>query len=303
VSATSNRNSQQSGQNERSKAHGFISLGVLCIATGPIFVKLISGPGSLIAFYRLLFAALLLTPIAYIHQHRQPRPLSRKIVLTAILGGVAFSINVALWVTALSMTTASKVTLLDNTAPIWVGLISWLLLGKRENRLYWIGLLVTFIGAGMMINLTHFQFDSRQGLGDLLAILSGFTYALYLLITSHIRSQMDSITYSSILACSGTLALFLFNWATGYLNQPMPTRSLALIFLMAVSSQVLGWLLINQALGMLPVNQAAIILLGQPLVATLLGMVILKEIPTPIQAVGGILCLVGIFLVQQSNGG
>jgi len=72
VSATSNRNSQQSGQNERSKAHGFISLGVLCIATGPIFVKLISGPGSLIAFYRLFFAALLLTPLAIIRQHRQP---------------------------------------------------------------------------------------------------------------------------------------------------------------------------------------------------------------------------------------
>jgi drug/metabolite transporter (DMT)-like permease len=290
-----------SRQDEKRRAYGLIILGVLCIGTGPIFVKFITGPGSLISFYRLLFAALFLTLPVLIRNHKSRKVISKNAVIGAILGGIAFSINVALWVTALSMTTASKVTLLDNTAPIWVGLIGWLLMGKRENWLYWVGLLITFIGAGMMINIIHFQLNSQQGLGDLLGVLCGFTYAFYLLLTSRIRNQMDGVTYSWILACSGTVTLLIFNWVTGYLFQPMTQTSLLLILAMALSSQVLGWILINQALGMLPVAYASVILLGQPIVATLLGILILKEIPSTAQAFGGLLCLVGILLVQRSK--
>jgi drug/metabolite transporter (DMT)-like permease len=46
---------------------------------------------------------------------------------------------------------------------------------------------------------------------------------------------------------------------------------------------------------------ASVVLLGQPIVATILGIFILSEVPSLIQAVGGILCLSGIFIVQRSN--
>jgi drug/metabolite transporter (DMT)-like permease len=285
----------------RRKAYLFLGLGVLCIGTGPIFVKFIHGSGSLVAFYRLLFAALFLTLPVLIRNHRARVKISRGAVKWAILGGVAFSINVALWVTALSMTTASKVTLLDNMAPIWVGLIGWLLFGKWEGWLYWVGLLITFIGAGLMINISNFQINSLQGGGDILGVLCGFTYAIYLILTSRTRSRMDSMTYSWILACSGAVTLFLVNLALGYFSQPLPLNSFILIFAMAISSQVLGWILINHALGVLPVAVASVVLLGQPIVATVLGIFILSEVPSLFQAVGGIICLVGIFIVQKSN--
>ncbi len=286
---------------DRRKAYLFLGLGVLCIGTGPIFVKFIHGSGSLVAFYRLLIAALFLTLPVLIRNQRARVKISKSSVRWAILGGVAFSINVALWVTALSMTTASKVTLLDNMAPIWVGLFGWLLFGKREGWVYWVGLLVTFMGAGLMINLQNFQINSLQGGGDLLGVLCGFTYGIYLILTSRTRSRMDSITYSWILACSGTVTLFLVNLALGSLPQTLSLQSLLLILAMSLSSQVLGWILINHALGILPVELASVVLLGQPIVATLLGILILSEVPSLIQAVGGILCLSGIFIVQRSN--
>ena len=286
---------------DRRKAYLFLGLGVLCIGTGPIFVKFIHGSGSLVAFYRLLFAALFLTPPVLIRIQRSKVKVSTSSVKWAIVGGVAFSINVALWVTALSMTTASKVTLLDNMAPIWVGLFGWLLFGKREGWIYWVGLLVTFIGAGLMINISNFQINSLQGGGDLLGVLCGFTYGIYLILTSRTRSQMDSITYSWILACSGTVTLLLLNLALGSLTQTISTQSLLLILAMSLSSQVLGWILINHALGLLPVALASVVLLGQPIVATILGILILTEVPSLIQAMGGILCLSGIFIVQRSN--
>ncbi len=288
-------------QKDKRKAYLFLGLGVLCIGTGPIIVKFIHATGSLVSFYRLLFAALFLTLPVLIRNRRAKVKNSPSAIKWAILGGIAFSINVALWVTALSMTTASKVTLLDNTAPIWVGIIGWLLFGKREGWLYWVGLITTFVGAGLMINISHFQINSLQGTGDLLGVLCGFTYAIYLLLVSRTRSQMDSVTYSWILACSGTVTLFLVNLALGYIFQPMSLQNLWLIFLMAISSQVLGWILINHALGLLPVAVASVVLLGQPIVATILGIFILSEVPSLIQTVGGVICLSGIFIVQKSN--
>ncbi len=286
---------------EKRKAYLFLGLGVLCIGTGPIIVKFIHVTGSLVSFYRLLFAALFLTLPVLIRNRRAKVKNSPSAIKWAILGGIAFSINVSLWVTALSMTTASKVTLLDNTAPIWVGIIGWLLFGKREGWLYWLGLIITFLGAGLMINISHFQINSLQGTGDLLGVLCGFTYGIYLILVSRTRSQMDSITYSWILACSGAVTLFLVNLALGYIFQPLSLQNLWLIFVMAISSQVLGWILINHALGLLPVAVASVVLLGQPVVATILGIFILSEVPSLIQAVGGVICLSGIFIVQKSN--
>jgi drug/metabolite transporter (DMT)-like permease len=287
--------------NLRRKAYLFIGLGVLCIGTGPIFVKFIPETGSLVAFYRMLFAALFLTLPVLIRNHRIKTEIPNREIRWAILGGIAFAVNVGLWVTALSMTTASKVTLLDNTAPIWVGLIGWFFLGKRENWVYWVGLLITFLGAGLMINLSHFQINSLQGGGDLLGVLCGLTYAIYLLFASQTRSRMDSMTFSWILACTGAVTLLLVNLALGVLFHPVSPASLLLIFAMAVSSQVLGWILINHALGILPVAVASVVLLGQPVVATVLGIFILNEVPSFFQAVGGVICLAGIFIVQRSN--
>jgi drug/metabolite transporter (DMT)-like permease len=152
-----------------------------------------------------------------------------------------------------------------------------------------------------MINISHFQINSLQGGGDLLGVLCGFTYAIYLILASRTRSRMDSMTYSWILACSGAVTLFLVNLTLGYFSQPLSPNSLILIFAMAISSQVLGWILINHALGVLPVAVASVVLLGQPIVATVLGIFILSEVPSLLQAVGGIICLVGIFIVQKSN--
>ena len=286
---------------EKRKAYLFIGLGVLCIGTGPIFVKFIHAAGIMVGFYRLLFAALILTLPVLIRNQKAKKVISRGAVKWAILGGIAFSVNVGLWITALSMTTASKVTLLDNTAPIWVGLFGWLLFGKWEGWLYWVGLLITFLGAGLMINISQFQINSLQGGGDFLGVLCGFTYAIYLTLASRTRSRMDSITYSWIQACSGAVTLFLVSLALGYFAQPLSLHNLVLILAMAVSSQVLGWILINHALGLLPVAVVSVVLLGQPIVATVLGIFILSEVPNLLQAVGGIICLAGIFIVQRSN--
>ena len=288
---------------ESKKAMIFIGLGVLLLGTGPMFVKYVHANGVLVGFYRLFFAAIMLSIPVLIIKPKEEKPLQTGGGLKwAVLGGLVFATNISLWCSALNFTTASAVTLLDNTAPVWVGLIGWLFLKERQPWQYWLGLLVTIGGAGIMIGWDILYSSGQQSTGNLIGIASGLSYALYILITQQARRYMSSLRYSWLVSLSGSAGLVIAAVIMGLFREPLPLNSLFMIFLMALTSQVIAWVLVNHALGKLPAAAASVALVGQPVVTTLLGIVILKEIPSPLQLVGALVCLAGIFTVQKSQG-
>lgn len=285
------------------KALIYIALGVILLGSGPIFVKSVRAHGVLVGFYRLFFASLMLALPAWRLTSRDPSPSadSRHEWVWSALGGVTFAANIALWCSALNYTTASAVTLLDNTAPVWVGLIGWLALGQKQAARYWLGLLVTLGGAALMIGMDALGNMTAQMTGNLIALASGLTYALYIMVTSRARQSLSSLQYSFRVSAIGAVSLLAVSMGLGLFAEPLPLRSYVLIFIMALTSQVIAWLLVNHSLGVLPAAAASIALVGQPLVSTILGMLLINEVPTPLQAVGGALCLAGILLVQFSG--
>lgn len=279
----------------------YIALGVLLLGTGPMFVKYVHANGVLVGFYRLFFAGIMLSlPAIFLKPKTEAVLPATGGLKWAILGGLVFALNISLWCSALNFTTASAVTLLDNTAPVWVGLISWIVLREKQSWRYWLGLLVTIGGAGMMIGWDFLHSGSQQTTGNLIGIASGFSYALYILITQQARRYMDSLRYSWLVSLSGAAVLLVAALALGLFKQPLPSKSLLMIFLMALTSQVIAWVLVNHALGKLPAAAASVALVGQPVVTTLLGIVILNEIPSPLQLAGALICLTGVISVQRN---
>jgi len=278
-----------------------IGIGVLLLGTGPMFVKFVNANGTIVAFYRLLFASVMLMLPVLISSENQKSTLDKdRSVLWILLGGSSFAINMGLWCSALNFTSASIVTLLDNTAPVWVGLFSWLVLGKKQNKFYWWGLSMTLVGSILLVGSSLASFNSQQFLGNMLSLASGISYAAYILVTQQARRMVSSLRYSWLVSSIGALLLFAFGLITGALKQTLSLQGFLLIFLMSLSSQVLGWYLVNDALGKLPAAAASVALVGQPLVVTVLGVFILREIPSFLQIIGGIACLIGIIVVQRS---
>ena len=143
-----------------------IGIGVLLLGTGPMFVKFVKANGTLVAFYRLLFASIMLALPVLIGSKNQRLTLEKdKSVLWVLLGGISFAINIALWCFALNYTSASIVTLLDNTAPIWGGVFCWLVLGKKHNKFYWWGLGMTIAGSILLVGSSTVSNNSQQFLG------------------------------------------------------------------------------------------------------------------------------------------
>ena len=283
---------------------GFIAIavGVALLGTGPIFVKSVHANGILVGFFRMTFAGLMLTLPAVKSWKTQPLKLNEKDnKWWPLLGSLAYAVNIALWCTALNFTTASAVTLLDTTAPVWVGLFAWLFLGKKNGPWYWFGLAITLIGAAMTVGFNSLGIGSAQFKGNMIALASGFSYAAYILFTQRARRSMSSLSYSWMVAVVGAATLFVVSALSGLFGEPLPLRSYILIALMAFTSQVVAWLLVNYALGVLPPAAGSVALVGQPIVTTLLGALLINETISWLQALGGIICLTGILVVQFSS--
>ena len=274
--------------------------GILCIGFAPIFVRFASSSGDVIGFYRLGIAAAALTAPFAIQQQRRETPLARRGIWLALLGGLAFAIDVALWATGINLTTASNATVMSNVAPLWVALASWMFFHERLGPLYWVGLGVAMTGVVTIVGI-----DALKGLdasaGNLFALGASLAYAMYQLLTTQARRYMNSLTYSWIFSASGALVLFVTALILGNPILGLPWSSYRALLAIGLISHLGGWLLINHALGHLRTTTVSVSLLGQPLTATLIALPLLGEVPTWWHLLGGALTLTGIAIVILSH--
>jgi drug/metabolite transporter (DMT)-like permease len=276
-----------------------LGIGILSLSLSAMFIRWATAPGPITGFYRIFFAVILLAPF-FLWRSAKKCAVNSKNIIFPILGGIASGCDLGLWSTSLSYTTASNATLIGNTAPLWVALAGLLIFRERLQRDFWIGLILTMSGAVLIMG-SDFILHPRFGLGDLMALGTSCFYAGYFLATERGRKFLDPLTYTWLMGLSAAITLFIINLLlknafTGY------STSTWLIFLSsAIVSQVIGYLSMTYALGHLPASIVSPTMIGQPVLTTLLAIPLLGEIPFPIQIVGGIIALTGIYLVNQAH--
>ncbi len=275
--------------------------GVLCISFTAIFTKWAHVPGPVAAAWRMLVATAVLA-IPFAREARRWRAKERAGLKWGVMGGLWFAINLGMLNSALLLTSAANATLLDNTAPIWVGLGALFLFKEKLRARYWVGLALALAGAAVVTGFNPAGGIHLQS-GDALAFTGALFYAGYLLNTQRARRNLSGLSYAWIIALTAAVALFAISLAlrlplTGY-----PLKSYLSLLAVGVLSQAGGWLLISYALGYLPASAAVIVLLAQPVLTGLLAVPLLGEALTIRQAIGGALALTGIYLCLRSNGG
>lgn len=279
------------------RAYAALAIGIVCIGLSAIWVKLANVPGPVSGFYRMAVAAAVVTPWWLAGRRRLPD--SRTLKLAA-LGGVFFGLDLALWNTALLITSAAQATLLANNAPLWVGLGAMLLFRERLPGLYWLGLALGLAGMALVARPAGASGLSLDA-GSLLAIGASVMYAAYLLTTQRVRRNTDTLTFMAVSMVSGTLLLLALNALLGQSLLGFPRSSWLALLGLGLVSQVGGWLSINYALGILPATRVSVTLLGQVLVTALLAAPLFGEIPTAVQMVGAVMILAGIYMVLQAR--
>ena len=198
------------------------------------------------------------------------------ILLLPILGGIFTAFDHGTWNSSLRYTSAANATLLGNTAPLWVALISWLVFRQKLRGLFWLGLAFALGGAVIVLGSDFIRHPSI-GLGDLLAMAAGVFYAGYFIVTERGRQKLDTLSYVWLVDLFATVALLLITLGMKLPLSGYPTQSYLAFLGAAMVSQVGGYLSIGYALGHLPASVVSPTLIGQPVVTALLAIPLLGE--------------------------
>lgn len=270
-----------------------LAAGVLGISFTAIFTKWAGVPGPVAAAVRMTVATVVLAIPFALHQRRIG--LSRAGVWWGVLGGLWFAINLGMLSSALLLTSAANATLMDNTAPIWVGLGALVFFREKLGKRYWAGLALALTGAAVVSGFRLTAGVKLNG-GDALAFSGAVFYAGYLLNTQRARQQLSSLTYLWLVAATAAVALTAFCLVRGLPLLGHSQRTYLALIAMGIICQSGGWVLINYALGHLPASSAVVVLLAQPVLTGLLSIPLLGETLVARQVVGGICLLTGIAL-------
>jgi drug/metabolite transporter (DMT)-like permease len=270
--------------------------GVVCIAWSALFVRWTDIPGSASAFYRMLIPALVLLPTHFFDHGKTP--VSWRTMGIIAFGGLFFALDLALYNTSLLRTSAANATLLGNNTPIVVGLLSWLVFGRRPTAGFWLGLLLAVVGA-LVILWADLQRHAQFGVGDVMSLGAAACFAVYLMVTERVRETTNTLTFLRLAMVSSTLALLVINLAMGVSLHVPHGRTLLSVLGLGLISQLGGYLALTYALGHLPATITSITLLTQgPLTAVLAALLLNEPLTTP-QIAGGILVLSGVGLAHR----
>lgn len=265
--------------------------GILCISIFPILVKLKLAPGLISAFYRMFFALVFLLPYVLITKNfKLPKT---KFLLLAVLCGILFSSDVAVWNIAIQDSSATQASLLTNLSPVWVGIGSFLFLKSKPATNFWIGTVVSLFG---MVTLVGFEFfiDLNFNQAFLFAVLSGILYSIYLLVSKNVLSEIDVLSFMTISLFASSIYLGILCYA---LNEPFTgftDTGWFVLVLQAVICQLCAWLSISYATQHMRATRVSLSLLSQAIITSILAWLFLEEQITLQMIIGGIVLLFGI---------
>jgi len=276
--------------------HYFLLIfGVLCISWSAILVKIanISGFGS--GFYRLLFGTIGIIPVWLYFK----KPITDlKGVKVAIICGVLFACDIALWNTSIMLSKASISTLLANLAPVWVGIGALLFMKEKPTRIFWIGTVIAILGVSIIIGIQQ-VLEANLNKGNLLAIGASMFYGAYLITVRKGRNSLDTFSFTTISMISSTVVLGLICVFTATPLWGFSTQSWMALAVLGLIPQLLGWLAINQALGHISPTVTSVTLLSQSVFTALFSIPILGEMLYLHEIVGALVVLTGIYLVNK----
>ncbi len=244
-----------------------------------------------------LFVLLFFLPVA----RREPRPERRDWRKFVELGisGVVF--NQMFFVLGLSHTSVAHSSVIISLSPVLVLVIARLRGLEELTKAKVVGVAMSFMGVAMLSSEHGVSFRSPTLLGDLLTLSGSAAFAYYTVAGKGVADRYSSLTmnaYCYLVAATVIAPLTVWqgvrlDWRTVGL-----TGWLSLVY-MALFSSAVAYLIYYWALRRISATRAATLSYLQPVLATLLGVLLLSEHLAPRLLVGGAVVLFGVYLAER----
>jgi drug/metabolite transporter (DMT)-like permease len=277
-------------------------LGALTIAFSAILVDLADVTPASAALWRCAYALPVLGALAYVEHRRYGHRTGRERRLAAY-AGILFALDLVFWHYAIADVGAGLATVLGNLQVVIVPFLALVLLDERIPRSILYALPPVCIGVLFVSGaLEQGAYGANPPRGVLFGVATGLAYGAFLLVqragSMDLRRLAGPLFEMTLVASLLSLVIGLILGA----DDLVPAwPSAGWLITLALSSQVLGWLLINRSLPRLPAAMTSIILTVQPIASVALGAVLLSQQPSALQLCGVALILVGLVTVGTTE--
>jgi drug/metabolite transporter (DMT)-like permease len=269
--------------------------GALIIAFSAILVRKADVSPATAAVFRCAYAVPVLGLLAWIERRRHG-PRTRREIRLSLWAGAFFAADLICWHYAIADVGAGLATVLGNLQVVLVGVLAWMTLGERpEARLVYAVPIVLFGVVLISGVLGHGAYGADPVRGVIFGVATGLTYAGFILVLRQsgrdLRRPVGPLFEATAAAAVFALIAGLI---IGDVNLSPSWPSHAWLLVLALSSQVVGWLLISVSLPRLPAALTSVLLTIQPVGSVLLGVILLGEAPSALQLAGVVAIFAGI---------
>ena len=292
--------------------------GAACISSSAVLMRLADTSASITALGRCGFALPVLGALALAERRRGTPRLPSRSRWLARLAGLFLAGDLILWSHAIAAIGAGLGTVVTNLQVLIISLLAWLILGERPRRSLVLASPVMLAGLALVGGLGGLGGPHAYGTDPSLGLVYGIgvavMYAIYILILRQAtsargtrpgpeaegtRTPVAGVLFEATAGAAAGSAVGGFALHDFHLGPAWP--ALGWLVLLALTSQVLGWLLITMSMPRLPAGMIGVLLLVQPAGSVALSYVILGERPSALQLLGVALVLAGLLVAVSGR--
>lgn len=283
--------------NSQPAAFLFVAGGAVFISFAAPLVRLAEVSASASAFYRMLFGAAML--LIWTLARSSDRARFWRGWGVSFLVGAFFALDLWLWHRSIHWVGPGIATLLANLQVLVLALAGVILFGERSSWRLFAGIAAALAGLWLLVGVGWETFSPRYRMGIWFGMATALAYAAYILTLRAGQQMQQSISpvqrlFQVSLSCALILLLVNLLEANSLVIPDLP--SFGYLLLLALFPQVLGWVAISRGLPLLAASVVGLLLLLQPALAFFWDWLFFHLHVSPLQTVGFLLALVGIYL-------
>ncbi len=276
-----------------------LTLGVWASSTAVIFIRLSHLPAEVLCAWRLLLAALLLSPFAWSAIRCTHLRARRPAIFATLLPGLALAAHLISWTYGARMTNASQATLIVNMTPLAMPFILLFVARERINRGEWFGTVLALCGL-LVLLVPRLEMSSGSFFGNFVCFASMLFSAIYLGLGRLSRHDGSIWLYLVLVYFWAGLACLLASLLR-HAAQIIPPRTEWLwIFALVLVPTIIGHGLLNKSVRTLGAQTVSVCNLGQSAFASLMAWLLFQERPSMTFYPAAVLIALGAIITAHS---
>jgi drug/metabolite transporter (DMT)-like permease len=222
------------------------------------------------------------------------------------LGFFGVTVNQICFTIGLYYTSVSHSAVIVGMGPIYILVLAVLLRLERATGYKVVGMLIALLGIGVLAAENGISMHSASLVGDAITMTGSIGFAIYVVLGKRVAGKYDPLTMTAFNHFAGALivlpvAIFeVFN-LRGAGNWPIPWQAWAAVLYMAIFSSALAYVFYFWLLRYLEASQLSAFTYLLPVLATVLGIVLLGEKGSWSQVLGGVIALGGVYWIESGR--